>query len=275
MRSVVGVFSVLVCLLAGCGGGLKDDPILALASVEALEEGKKLLAEGKYTQARPYFTHAFEVEPNSVSGREGLLLAADAMFLAGGEQNLIKAESRYRDFVNRFPTSEHTAYAQFQIGLCLANRVVRPDRDQSVTVEAISALLDVQRFYPTSTYSQQASEEIGRLRSRQAEHDYVVGRFYQRFGIPFAAAQRYEHILENYPDYGEPDKILLQLCRLYTVRPDGQQVNKGLAYCSRLAEEHPDSPWVKKIPKKLPDAIEEVEADADDDSVAVSSESGL
>lgn len=262
-------------LLAACSVGVKDDPILRLSSSESLEKGKALMAEGKFAQARPYFTHAFEIEPNSVSGREGLLLAADSMFMDGGEDNLIKAESRYRDFVNRFPTSQHTAYAQYQIGLCLSRRVVKPDRDQSITEDALTALADVQRFYPTSTYAEQAVEESRFLRGRQAEHDYMVGRFYVRYGIPYAAALRFEHILETYPDWEGMDGVLLQLCRTYTLSKDAESIRKGLDYCAQLQESYPESPWIAKIPKKLPERPEESEADANDDGAAVPSDTGL
>ena len=270
--------TVAACLaLVGCGG-LKTDPILQYSSPEALVEGKRLMAEGKYRQARPFFTHAFEVEPNSESGREGLLLAADAMFLNGGQENFVKAESRYRDFVNRFPTSEHAAYAQFQIGLSLGRRVVKPDRDQSVTEKAIEALRDVERFYPGSTYAEQAAEEITWLNGRQAEHDYLVGRFYQRFGVGIAAVTRYQHILDTYPEYEERDKVLLSLCQLYLAAGDELNTARASETCRRLKTEYPDSTYVAKIPKKLPLDLEvpvQNEDDDSSDSADVPSESGL
>ena len=205
-------------LLGACGGGGREDPILQLSSEEALEEGRKLMAEGKWNPARKYFIHAFEVEPNSASGREGLLLAADAYFKAGGQDNLIKAEARYRDFVNRFPTSEHAAYAQFQIGLTLSRRIAKPDRDQSISKQAVEALEDVERFYPTSEFAAQAMEEAERVRAHLAEHDYMVGRFYERFGLPNSAIDRYVYLLENYADYAEKDKVLYHLCAAYLAR---------------------------------------------------------
>jgi len=241
----------LLAALAGCGG-VREDPILELSSSEALEEGRKLMAEGKFNPARRYFIHAFEVEPNSVSGREGLLLAADAHFMAGGQDNLIKAEARYRDFVNRFPTSEHAAYAQFQIGLAQSRRIVKPDRDQAVSKQALASLEDVQRFYPTSTYAAQAAQEIERVRGHLAEHDYLVGRFYQRFGLPYSAAQRYEHLLENYPEFADRDKVLYHLCIAYRDGRIAGDADKARQTCARLESEFPESEYVQKIPKTWP-----------------------
>jgi outer membrane protein assembly factor BamD len=245
-----------VLLLGACGGDGREDPILQLSSEEALEEGRKLMAEGKWNPARKYFIHAFEVEPNSASGREGLLLAADAYFKAGGQDNLIKAEARYRDFVNRFPTSEHAAYAQFQIGLTLSRRIAKPDRDQSISKQALEALEDVERFYPTSEFAAQAIEEAERVRAQLAEHDYMVGRFYERFGLPNSAIDRYVYLLENYADYAEKDKVLYHLCAAYLARKGKGDGDLARTTCERLETEYPESQYVEKIPKRWPEEPE-------------------
>ncbi|HVR28302.1 MAG TPA: outer membrane protein assembly factor BamD [Thermoanaerobaculia bacterium] len=266
-RTARGIAALLALLLgvAACGG-VREDPILQLSSAEALAEGRKLMAEGKFGPARRYFIHAFEVEPNSATGREGLLLAADAFFMAGGEDNLIKAEARYRDFVNRFPTSEHAAYAQFQIGLSQSRRIAKPDRDQAVSKQALQSLEEVRRFYPTSTYAEQAAEEIERVRGRLAEHDYLVGRFYQRFGLPFSAIQRYEYLLENYPEYDEKDKVLYHLCTAYADRKGQGDGQRARDVCDRLAREFPESEYVAKIPKKWPEDPKQPPAPAQPDA---------
>jgi outer membrane protein assembly factor BamD len=254
-RALTVAALALALALVGCGG-TREDPILQLSSQEALEQGRTLMAEGKWNPARRYFIHAFEVEPNSATGREGLLLAADAYFMAGGAENLIKAEARYRDFVNRFPTSEHAAYAQFQIGLTLSRRIVKPDRDQSVSKQALGALEDVERFYPTSTYAAQAKQEMEQVRGHLAEHDYMVGRFYQRYGLPHSAIERYDYLLENYPDYPNQDKVLYHLCEAYRARKAPGDRDLARATCQRLESEFPESNYVAKIPKQWPEEPE-------------------
>jgi outer membrane protein assembly factor BamD len=249
---LVGALAAGVLALSGCGG-TKEDPILQLSAQEALEEGKKLMAQGHWAPARKYLIHAFEVEPNSASGREGLLLAADCYFKAGGEDNLIKAEARYRDFVNRFPTSDHAAYAQFQIGLTLSKRIAKPDRDQSIAKQAISALEDVERFYPTSDFAAQAKQERELVAGRLADHDFLVGRFYERYGLPNSAIDRYVYLLDNYPEYAERDKVLYHLCEAYLSRKAKGDAELAHATCDRLQSEYPESEYVEKIPKRWPE----------------------
>jgi outer membrane protein assembly factor BamD len=238
----------------GCSGFGGDKSVLELSSAEALEQGKALLAEEEYRQARSYLIHAFEIEPNSVNGREGLLLAADSMFLAGGYGNYVKAQARYRDFLNRFPTSDKAAYAQLQLGLSIARRMERPDRDMSISAEALGAFEDVQRFYPTSEYAELAAAEAVQVRYHLARHELIVARFYmryQRYGTAFAAIDRMEKILEDFPTFPETDAVLFYLCRAYSTSDTEELQEKARKTCFRLKTQYPESKYIKKLPKNL------------------------
>jgi outer membrane protein assembly factor BamD len=231
----------------GCkSAGPADDPILQLSAEEALAQGKDLLTKEKYGRARPYFTHAFEVEPNSAIGREGLLLAADTFYQEGGNANFIQAEAKYRDFLNRFPTSSQAAYVQFQIANSLAKRMEKPDRDQTVTRKAVDAYEELVRLYPTSEYAAQASEQAKVVRANLAEHEFVVGRFYQRFGIPRAATQRFEFLLSEFPEYPEKDKVFFNLGLAYNTMGQPDDARKAF---DRLRADYPQSPFLRDIPE--------------------------
>ncbi|HLE84884.1 MAG TPA: outer membrane protein assembly factor BamD [Thermoanaerobaculia bacterium] len=253
---------------AGCksGGSPKVDPILQLSAPEALAKGKELLADEKYDRARDFLSHAFEVSPNSVEGREGLLLVADSFYLDGGRSNFIQAEAKYRDFLNRFPTSDRSAYVQFQIANSLAQRMGRPDRDLSATQEAVDAYEDLLRLYPTSEYAAQGREKIRLVKENLAEHEFMVGGFYLRFGLPRAAAERFEYLLETYPSYSEKDKVIFQLG---VAQAKGRQVAEARETFERLAREYPDSRYLAEIPElSEPAASEEPEPKAPEDAPA-------
>lgn len=235
----------LLLLVVACGSRGKEDPILSLSAAESLAQGKKLLGEERYGAARPYLAHAFEIEPNSAAGREALLLVADSLFLEGGETNLIQAEAKYRDFQNRFPTSDRAAYVQFQVASALAHRIERPDRDQAATEKALTAFEDLLRLYPTSEYAEKATAEIIRVRSNLAEHEFQVGRFYLRYGLPGAAAVRLERLLAKFPDYPDRDKALLHLGLAYRA---AKRADEAQATFSKLRADFPGSPWLGKVP---------------------------
>lgn len=232
------LFLILFTVVSACGGGEREDPILRLSAEESMETGKALMDNGKFAQAREYLQHAFEVEPNSAIGREALLLVADALHQQGGSQNFIKAEAKYRDFQNRFPTSGRSDYVQFQIASSLEKRMRPPDRDQSITRKALEAFEDIIRVFPTTEYALQARERIGAVRQRLAESEFLKGRFNQKLRLHKAAVSRFEDLLEEFPDYQETDKILFYLIESLEAL---EQQEKAATVRKRLSEEFPQS----------------------------------
>jgi outer membrane protein assembly factor BamD len=254
-RSTLVVALLLAVAPAACkSGGVASDPILRLAAAEALTQGKDLMARGKYARARPFLAHAYEAEPNSLAGREGLLLLADSYFLDGGGSNWIQAEAKYRDFLNRFPTSEQAAYAQFQIAGSLAKRIEKPNRDQTSTRKALESFQELLRLYPTSEYAAEAQATVAELRNHLADAEFVVGDFYLRYRYPGGAIQRFESLLEQFPGYDETDKVLYHLGVAYTRSAVPEERQKAREVFARLAREYPDSPWTQRIPDDLPPA---------------------
>lgn len=246
-RTLLLPAALLLVALAGCRSGAAEDPLLQLSAEESLAQGKELLANQKYARARPYFTHAFEVEPNSAIGREGLLLAADTYYQEGGTTNYVQAEAKYRDFLNRFPTSEQAPYVQFQIANSLAKRMEKPDRDQTVTHKALEAYRELARLYPTSEYAAQAQEQIALVENNLAEHEFTVGRFYLRYGVAVGAVQRFELLLDSYPRYPNRDKVIYHLGLAYEMMGKKDDADKAF---DRLRAEFPQSPFLAEIPQR-------------------------
>jgi outer membrane protein assembly factor BamD len=245
----LGLAGIAGIAAGGCHHGKaepKTDPILKLGAEESLSQGKSFLAQKKYARARPFFTHAFEVEPNSATGRESLLLAADTFYLEGGSANYIQAEAKYRDYLNRFPTSEQAAYVQFQIANSLAKRMERADRDQDVTRKALEAYDELLRLYPTSEYADQGKEQLQAVRENLAEHEFMIGEFYLRYGAPQAAISRFEFLLKNYPSYAEKDKVIYYLGVAYGHNKKPEESKKAF---ERLKKEYPQSPYVSDVPE--------------------------
>jgi len=245
-RTILLLTAVFLALaVTACRSGISEDPILKLSAEESLAQGKELMAKEKYGKARPYFTHAFEVEPNSAIGREALLLAADTYYLEGGSTNYVQAEAKYRDFLNRFPTSTQASYVQFQIANSLAKRMEKPDRDQSVTRKALEAYDELVRLYPTSEYAAQAQQQSKLVKANLAEHEFLVGRFYMRFGTPGPASQRFEYLLANFPDYPQKERVLYNLIVVYRQM---QRIDDAKKILEQLRAEYPKSPWLAQVP---------------------------
>jgi outer membrane protein assembly factor BamD len=239
--------------LTGCRtGGVQDDPVLRLSADEAFTQGKAYLETEKYAKARNHLTHAFELEPNSRQGREALLMVADSYYLDGGLSNFIQAEAKYRDFLNRFPTSDQAAYAQFQIANSLARRIQRSDRDQTPTLNALSAYEELIRLYPTSQYAEEADEQMAVVRENLAAHELTVGKFNYEYKNYLGAIHRLEKLLENYPDFSHRDQALLLLGKSYAESSNVLYWLKAKETYDRLRREYPDSRYARNIPELPP-----------------------
>lgn len=239
----------LLLLLFAAGCGKRDDPILRLSAAEALTMGKQFLEQKKYYKARQHLTHAFEVEPNSRSGREALLLAADAFFLHGGPDNYIKCEAKYRDFLNRFPTSDRADYAQFRVAQCLSKRVEKPDRDQKVTRDALRSYEELLRLYPTSPHIPEAREDMRMITDRLAAHELTIGTFYTNFygrGICQATIQRLENLPEDYPSFSQMDAVHYHLGVAYSRCRRQEDADRAF---EALRRDYPDSRFVPMVDK--------------------------
>lgn len=229
---------------------------MRLSAQESFDLGAQYMEREKYQRAREHFVHAFEVEPNSRLGREALLLAADAYYLQGGTDNYIKCEARYRDFLNRFPTSDRADYAQFKVGACLAARAERPDRDQTITQDAIDSYQELLRLYPTSDHVAEARQQIRELTDRLAAHELIVGAFYNRYagrGICIAAINRLEYLQEQYPEFSGMDEVLYNLAVAYERCERSSDADEAVA---ALERQYPESEWLEELPEWREEAAE-------------------
>ncbi|HSG40885.1 MAG TPA: outer membrane protein assembly factor BamD, partial [Thermoanaerobaculia bacterium] len=103
---------------------------------------------------------------------------------------------------------------------------------------------ELTRLYPTSEYAAQAREQMKAVTANLAEHEFAIGRFYQRYGLPVAAAERFEFMLKNYPQYPEPDKVIYHLGVAYRDSQKGEEAKKTF---DRLRTEFPQSPYLAEL----------------------------
>src|SRR6185436_7652380 len=100
---------------------------------------------------------------------------------------------------------------QYMVGMSLFQQALSPDRDQALTNQAIGEFKKVETIYPTSTSIPEANRKIVECHDRLAEHERLVGHFYQKRKRYNAAIDRYRSILDKYPQYTKADLVLLDL----------------------------------------------------------------
>lgn len=190
--------------LSACGGGasryqgMEPEAIFQLAVTE-FEEGD----HGNAIEAldRLLLSHGdWDRVP------EARLMLGDVYFDRG---DFLTARAEYQRFLDRY--AGHAGAADAALGACrsLAELAPTPQRDQSYTVEAISACRNVVVDYAGRDQSSEAARISNELRHTLAEKELLNGHFYFRRRLWDAAIKYYEFVIDLYPDSEfVPDALL-------------------------------------------------------------------
>jgi outer membrane protein assembly factor BamD len=251
------MIAVMVVSFAACrhGNSLRssvrtpvDREMLKLSKEQVFQRGEEQFAKKKWAKARTYYTHLYENFPNDPLGRRSLLRIADTFYQQGDAVNLVEAQYKYRDFINRYPGSESADYAMLQIAMCSYEQMERPDRDQQKTREALDKFSDMINTFPRSALIAQATKRRQDVLDRLAKHDHLVARYYIKRRSYNAAVIRLNNIVERYPDYADRAGVFFDLGS--SLSGLGRKAEARL-YFERVIAEFPKSDYADRAKRRL------------------------
>jgi outer membrane protein assembly factor BamD len=247
------ILLVILALFGACRSTKPSMPavnkeFLNLSKEEIFKRGETLLDAKKFAKARSYFSNVYENYPNDPLGRRALLMIADTYYRQGDPVNLIEAQYKFRDFINRYPGSDKADYAMLQIANVSFKQMERPERDQSKTKEAVQKYRDMLAAYPKSTYKAEAEEKLQKALDRLAKHEQIVARFYMKRADYQAAIPRLNGLLSDYPNYSERDSVFYDLG--VSLQGAGRKAEARL-YFERVISEFPHSTYAERAKEKL------------------------
>lgn len=268
MKKTLTLIAILGIALTGCrhwfGGGNRaggggssatkamrssfDPALMKMPKEQVFQLGEDQFAKKKYQRARQYYSHVYETFPNDPLGRRSLLRVADTYYQQGDPVNLVEAQYKYRDFINRYPGSDRADYAMMQIAMCSYKQMERPDRDQQKTREALDKFNDVLKTYPRSPLRPDMDKRQQEVLDRLASHDHIIARYYIKRRSFNAAVQRLNGIVEIYPNYSGRDAVFYDLGAALSGL--GRTAEARLYY-ERVLSEFPQSIWAGKAKQKL------------------------
>jgi outer membrane protein assembly factor BamD len=254
-KTLLGALLALLVLIAPACHHRNRQPVptirpefVNLSKEQVFQHGEEWFAKKKWARARSYYQHVYENYPNDPLGRRALLRVADTYYMQGDPVNLVEAQYKYRDFINRYPGTDRADYAMLQIGMVSFKQMERPDRDSAKTREALDKLDDMIRAYPKSPLRPEADARRQDVLNRLAKHEHIIARYYMKRGSWNAALLRLNGLIDAYGQYNERDAAYFDLATSLT-----HLGRKGEArlYFERVVSEFPKSDYASRAKKSL------------------------
>ena len=90
-------------------------------------------------------------------------------------------------------------------------KILKPGRDQSRTLQALTELKKVIADYPASDQAKAAQDKIRDCEERLALHNSEIAKLYYRRRAVRAAISRFTEIMSLYPGYSRLDEVYFYL----------------------------------------------------------------
>ncbi len=227
--------------LLGCSMFNKDDDYVPDTPADMLyNQGLYLLnTKGDYKEAAKKFDEVDRENPYSDWARKALLMSAYSYYQAEEYTECVNAAKRY---VTLHPGSPDAAYAQYLIGASYYDQILDVSRDQDRANQAIDALQEVVRKYPTSEYSVSAKKKIDMARDQLAGKEMDVGRYYMSKRDFIGAINRFKVVVTQYQTTRHVEEALMRLSEAYVSLG---LIDEAQTAAAVLGHNFPDSPWYK------------------------------
>src|SRR5271154_7279768 len=127
------------------------------------------------------------------------LAIADSWFREGGTQGFAQAEAEYKDFILFYPTMPEAGESQEKICLIHYKQMDKSDRDANQALRAEDECRQLIVQFPNSKFVDETQQLLRNIQEALADGEYKVGFYYYKRGSNFAAANRYAHLVDQYP----------------------------------------------------------------------------
>ncbi|MEQ8301448.1 MAG: outer membrane protein assembly factor BamD [Hyphomonas sp.] len=235
---------ILACIVAvsGCQSANKrkqelayvERPVEQLYNQAALELDKR-----NYDRAILLFNEVERQHPYSEWARKSMVMTAYASYQANDYDEAISGAQSY---LSLHPGGSEADYAYYLIAVSYFDQIVDIGRDQRTTELALSALQDVTRRFPNSSYARDASLKIDMVNDQLAGKEMEIGRWYLRSNQTLAAVNRFKTVVTTYDTTSHTPEALHRLVESYLSLGLRDQ---ALAAGATLGYNYPRSDWYK------------------------------
>lgn len=237
LRGLLAIMGVVLAL-TGCEGiGAKEVKYFERPVEEIYNTALQELQKGRYFQAAEQFDEVERQHPYSVWARRSMLMAAYSNYQINEYDKAILAAQR---FISLHPGNRDVVYAYYIIAISYYEQISDIGRDQKITAEALRALSEVERRFPTSDYARDARLKINLTSDHLAGKEMEIGRYYLKQHEYLAAINRFRVVVEYFQTTTHVPEALHRLTECYValgVIPEAQ------AAAAVLGHNYPGSDW--------------------------------
>jgi len=211
-----------------------ERPVEQLYNQAALELDKR-----NYDRAILLFNEVERQHPYSEWARKSMVMTAYASYQANDYDEAISGAQSY---LGLHPGGSEADYAYYLIAVSYFDQIVDIGRDQRTTELALSALQDVTRRFPNSSYARDAGLKIDMVNDQLAGKEMEIGRWYLRSNQTLAAVNRFKTVVTTYDTTSHTPEALHRLVESYLSLGLRDQ---ALAAGATLGYNYPRSDWYK------------------------------
>lgn len=237
---ILGLVAVMGMALAvtGCAGmGAKDVKYIERPVEEIYNTALKELQKGRYFQAAEQFDEVERQHPYSVWARRSMLMAAYSNYQINEYDKAILAAQR---FISLHPGNRDVVYAYYLVAISYYEQISDVGRDQKITAEALRALTEVVRRFPTSDYARDARLKIDLTNDHLAGKEMEIGRYYLKQHEYLAAINRFRIVVESFQTTSHVPEALHRLTESYVALGIIDEAQSAAAV---LGHNYPGSDW--------------------------------
>jgi outer membrane protein assembly factor BamD len=229
--------AILLLSLAVVACGKKEAPYVEKPVEELYNRAMDAMAAQEWEAAAKGFDEVERQHPYSVWANKAQLMAAYSYYQKNQYSEAISAADR---FIQLHPGSKETPYAYYLTAVSYYEQITDVGRDQKITQQALGALEEVVRRYPSSEYARDARLKIDLTRDHLAGKEMTIGRYYLRNNQQIAAINRFKTVIEKFQTTTHVPEALHRLAEAYMslgILEEAQNVAAVLGY------NYPGSEW--------------------------------
>jgi outer membrane protein assembly factor BamD len=240
LASIAAIVPLAACGTLG-GGRTKADTRYVARDVNTLYNAAWMrLQRRQYQQAALIFDEVERQHPYSVWARRAQLMSAFSYYAAADHTKSIESARR---FLSIHPGNRDAPYAYYLIALNYYEQISDVTRDQAVTRQAMDALGELVRRYPTTPYADDARLKIDLVRDHLAGKEMEIGRFYQRRRQWLASVIRFRQVVDEFQTTSHAPEALMRLTESYLALGVPEEARRS---ASVLGANYPNTEWYQR-----------------------------